>query len=56
MYPNFTSQLQYFNDILPDVSQVSEDEVIIVSVVKFFDQLGDLLKNTEKRCVYENEK
>lgn len=49
-YP-YNNWLQYFNDILPDVSQVTEDEVIIVSVVKFFDQLGDLLKNTEKRTI-----
>lgn len=43
--------MQYFNDILPEVSQVKEDEVIIVSVLSFFDQLGDLLAKTEKRTI-----
>lgn len=44
-------QLQYFNDLLPAVSQLTEDETIIVYDVRFFDQLGDLLKVTQKRTI-----
>ena len=34
---------------MPEVSQVTEDEVIILSVIKFFDSLGPLLEKTPKR-------
>lgn len=47
----FSLKLQYFNDLLPDVSQVTEDETIIVYDVPFFEQLGDLLKVTSKRAI-----
>lgn len=47
-YP-YNSWLQYFNDILPEVSQVQENEIIIVSVISFFDELGPLLEKTPKR-------
>lgn len=37
--------------MLPDGSKVSEDEIILIYVPSFFDQLGDLLKGTSKRYV-----
>lgn len=42
-------KLQYFNDILPEISKVTENEVIIISVSSFFDELGPLLERTSKR-------
>lgn len=44
-------QLQYFNDILPEVSKVSENEVIIVYDVEFFEKFDALLKTTPKRAM-----
>ncbi|CRK97823.1 CLUMA_CG011199, isoform A, partial [Clunio marinus] len=49
-YP-YNNWLQYFNDILPEVSQVTEDEIIIISVISFFDKLGPLLEKTPKRTI-----
>jgi len=49
-YP-FNDWLQYFNIILPAVSQVDKNEVIVVLDVKFFDQLDDLLRQTPKRTI-----
>jgi hypothetical protein len=42
-------QLEYFNELLPNVSQVTEDEVINVSVPNFLSKLGELLEKTPKR-------
>lgn len=47
----FSHQLTYFNEILPSVSQVTEDETIIVYDVPFFDQLDELLQKTPKRAI-----
>lgn len=44
-------QLKYFNQLLPDVSQVTEGETIIVYDVPFFEQLEELLKVTPKRAI-----
>ncbi|CAH1722964.1 unnamed protein product [Chironomus riparius] len=49
-YP-YNDWLDYFNAILPPVSQVTEDEVIIISVISFFDELGPLLAKTPKRTL-----
>ena len=43
--------VEYINALLPKGLQVDEKEVIIVSVPKFFDSLGVLLKNTPKRTI-----
>lgn len=44
-------QLRYFNAILPRVSQVAEDETIIVYDIEFFKQFDALLKVTTKRAI-----
>ncbi|KAL7013331.1 hypothetical protein ACKWTF_015335 [Chironomus riparius] len=49
-YP-FNNWLKYFNALLPEVSQVTEDEIINVSVPSFFDALGSLLEKTSKRTI-----
>lgn len=53
--PNFTyvdnNWLEYFNNILPDASQVGLQDEIIVGALTFFDQLGPLLANTDKRVL-----
>lgn len=43
--------LTFFNSILPSQSQLDEDSVVIVGAVSFFEQLGNLLDNTEKRVL-----
>lgn len=43
--------LSYFNNILPPESQLNEDSVVIVGAVSFFEQLGNLLDNTENRIM-----
>ncbi|XP_070505219.1 neprilysin-2-like [Chironomus tepperi] len=49
-YP-YNNWLDYFNAILPNVSQVTDDEIINVSVLSFFDALGPLLEKTPKRTI-----
>ncbi|XP_070505218.1 neprilysin-2-like [Chironomus tepperi] len=49
-YP-FMDWLNYFNSILPDVSRVTKDEIINVSVPKYLEDLGRLLENTPKRTI-----
>ncbi|CAO1406051.1 unnamed protein product [Diamesa serratosioi] len=49
-YP-YNQWLEYFNAILPEKSQLKEDEIIIVSVISFFDELGKLLEKTPKRTM-----
>lgn len=50
-YP-YTDWLEYFNAILKDTGIViGEEEVIIVSVPTFMEQLGPLLQNTPKRVM-----
>jgi predicted metalloendopeptidase len=44
-------KLEYFNAILPKASQVSENEVIVVYDVEFFNQLDAVLKATPKRAI-----
>ena len=52
-YP-YVQWLDYFNAILPKEVQVTDDEVIVVSVISFFDELGKLLEKTPKRLVLLN--
>lgn len=53
--PNFTYPghvwLTYFNSILPPQSHLDDDSVVIVGAVSFFEQLGNLLDNTNKRVM-----
>ncbi|CAO1406059.1 unnamed protein product [Diamesa serratosioi] len=49
-YP-YNQWLEYFNVILPEKIQLKEDEIIIVSVISFFDELGKLLEKTPKRTM-----
>ncbi|CRL07419.1 CLUMA_CG020392, isoform A [Clunio marinus] len=41
----------YFNKILPETTQVMDDEVIVVYDIEFFEQLGKLLEETPKRAI-----
>lgn len=43
--------LTFFNDILPPESQLNDDSEIIVGAVSFFEQLGNLVDNTDKRVM-----
>ncbi|XP_055543996.1 neprilysin-2-like isoform X1 [Wyeomyia smithii] len=50
-YP-YTDWVKYFNVILKDTGiEIDENEVIIVSVPSFMEQLGPLLRNTPKRTM-----
>ncbi|XP_052866851.1 neprilysin-2 isoform X1 [Anopheles cruzii] len=50
-YP-YTDWLEYFNAILKDTNiAIDENEVIIVSVPSFMEELGPLLQNTPKRVM-----
>ncbi|XP_070505178.1 neprilysin-2-like isoform X2 [Chironomus tepperi] len=49
-YP-YNNWLEYFNSLLPDISQVTEDEIINVSVPSFFNALQSLLEQTSKRTL-----
>ncbi|XP_038121738.1 neprilysin-2 isoform X1 [Culex quinquefasciatus] len=50
-YP-YTNWVEYFNVILKDTGiAIDENEVIIVSVPAFMEQLGPLLQNTPKRTM-----
>ncbi|XP_053693911.1 neprilysin-2-like isoform X1 [Sabethes cyaneus] len=50
-YP-YTNWVDYFNAILKDTGiTIDENEVIIVSVPNFMEQLGPLLQNTPKRTM-----
>ncbi|XP_058061824.1 neprilysin-2 isoform X2 [Anopheles bellator] len=50
-YP-YTDWLEYFNAILKDTGiAIDENEVIIVSVPTFMEELGPLLQNTPKRVM-----
>lgn len=43
--------LSYFNSILPSEAQLTLSDTVIVGAVDFFDQLGDLLANTDSRIL-----
>ena len=47
-YP-FVQWLEYINVILPKEVNVNENEIVVVCVPTFFDQLGKLLERTPKR-------
>lgn len=48
----YTDWVEYFNVILKDTGiEIDENEVIIVSVPTFMEQLGPLLQNTPKRTM-----
>ncbi|KAL7013332.1 hypothetical protein ACKWTF_015336 [Chironomus riparius] len=49
-YP-FNNWLEYINFFMPEVSKVTEDEIINVNEPRFFDALGSLLKTTPKRTI-----
>ncbi|KAL7013333.1 hypothetical protein ACKWTF_015337 [Chironomus riparius] len=49
-YP-YIDWLDYFNAILPEVSQVTDAEIINVSVPKYLDDLGLILAKTPKRTI-----
>lgn len=42
-------QLKYFNNMLPGEAKASEEEMILIYVPSFFNQLGELLEKTPKR-------
>lgn len=44
-------QLKYFNDLLPQESQVNEDETVIIYDLGFFDKFDNLIKSTPKRAI-----
>jgi predicted metalloendopeptidase len=43
--------LTYMNDILPKDLQINDDEVILVYVKSYFEELGQILKDTPKRAM-----
>ncbi|KAJ6647387.1 Neprilysin-2 [Pseudolycoriella hygida] len=43
--------LSYFNNILPPESQLTDDTVVVVGAISFFQELGNLLKNTDNRIM-----
>lgn len=43
--------LNFFNNILPPQSQLNDDSIVIVGAISFFEQLGNLLANTENRIM-----
>ena len=47
-YP-YNQWLEYFNAILPEKSQLNEDDIVNVKDSSFFDELGKLLERTSKR-------
>lgn len=49
-YP-YVQWLDYINALLPEGLQVTEDEVINLSVPSFFEDLGKLLERTNKRAI-----
>lgn len=49
-YP-YIPWVEYINALLPTGLDINEDEVIIVSVPQFFENLGKLLEQTPKRTV-----
>lgn len=49
-YP-YVDWLNYINALLPDTLNITEDEIIVVTVPKFFEDLGPLLKKTSKRAI-----
>lgn len=51
-YP-YLNWLDYINVILPKNVRIDENEIIIVCVPTFFDQLGKLLEKTPKRFLYK---
>lgn len=50
LYP-YVDWLSYINGLLPASVQVTEDEVINVSVPSFFEELGKVLQQTDKRVI-----
>jgi len=49
-YP-FNDWLSFFNALLPPVSQVTEDEIINIYDVPFFDQVDEVFKTTPQRTI-----
>ncbi|KAG5671202.1 hypothetical protein PVAND_001411 [Polypedilum vanderplanki] len=47
----YVDWLEYFNNLMPESTKVTEDEVILISVPSFFNQLGELLEKTPKRTI-----
>lgn len=45
----YVQWLEYFNALLPKEVQITEEEKIVVGDPNFFDNLGDVLKDTPKR-------
>ncbi|XP_070498436.1 neprilysin-2-like [Chironomus tepperi] len=43
--------LAYFNNLLPQDAQVTDDEVILIYVPSFFDQFGTVIEKTPKRTI-----
>lgn len=43
--------LTFFNSILPPQSQLTEDSIVIVGALSFFEQLGNLLDTTDKQVM-----
>lgn len=49
-YP-YLNWLDYINAMLPGAVQVDENETVINTVPKFFEQLGSILESTPKRTM-----
>lgn len=49
-YP-YLNWLDYINTLLPNGLDVAENEIVINSVPKFFEQLGNVLSSAKKRTI-----
>lgn len=50
MYP-YIEWVEYINVLLPSTLSIDENEVIVISVPSFFENLGKLLQDTPKRTI-----
>lgn len=50
MYP-YIQWVDYINALLPPPMSIDENEVIVVSVLSYFESLGKLLKETPNRVI-----
>lgn len=49
-YP-YLNWLDYINSLMPSAVQVDENEIVINSVPRFFEHLGEVLNSTPKRTM-----
>lgn len=48
---NYLPWVEYINALLPDGLDIDENEVIVVSVPQYFEDLGHLLQKTPKKTI-----